>query len=119
MTSDGGATKPLPVVLAPVTDELLSSWIARHAAFYGVVPLTMLRHGIPDASSLRAIDTTPTPEQANLLAHLFRCEPADIRRMTFADLSKAAVLLVAGKSIHRCSAVAAKPAETGSESDRL
>src|SRR5260370_39339715 len=91
MTSDGGATKPLPVVLAPVTDELLSSWIARHAAFYGVVPLTMLRHGIPDASSLRAIDTTPTPEQANLLAHLFRCEPADIRRMTFADISKGAV----------------------------
>jgi hypothetical protein len=116
MTSDGGATKPLPVVLAPVTDELLSSWIARHAAFYGVVPLTMLRHGIPDASSLRAIDTTPTPEQANLLAHLFRCEPADIRRMTFADLSKGAGRLVAAKSIQRCSTCAAKNEEAGSES---
>src|SRR5260370_29931938 len=102
MTSDGGATKPLPVVLAPVTDELLSSWIARHAAFYGVAPLTMLRHGIPDASSLRTIDTTPTPEQANLVAHLFRCEPVDIRRMTFADLSKAAGPPGATKSLPPC-----------------
>lgn len=28
--------KPLPVVLKPVLDELLSSWLGRHAAYYGV-----------------------------------------------------------------------------------
>src|SRR5260370_3924373 len=76
----------------------------------------MMRHGIQDASSLRAIDATATPEQANLLAHLFRCEPADIRRMTFADLSKGAGRLVAAKSIQRCSTCAAKNEEAGSES---
>jgi hypothetical protein len=36
MKSGDGAKKQLPVVLPPVPDELLSSWIARHAAFYGV-----------------------------------------------------------------------------------
>ena len=30
------AHRPLPVVLRPVEDELLSSWLARHAAYYGV-----------------------------------------------------------------------------------
>ena len=28
--------RPLPVVLRPVADELLSSWLVRHAAYYGV-----------------------------------------------------------------------------------
>ena len=28
--------KPLPVVLKAARDELLSSWLARHARFYGV-----------------------------------------------------------------------------------
>ena len=30
------AHRPLPGVLRPVTDELLSSWLVRHAAYYGV-----------------------------------------------------------------------------------
>ena len=28
--------KPLPVILKAARDELLSSWLARHARFYGV-----------------------------------------------------------------------------------
>jgi hypothetical protein len=28
--------KPLPVVLKPRRDELLSSWLRRHAVYYGV-----------------------------------------------------------------------------------
>ena len=37
MTSDHeNAHRPLPVVLRPVADELLSSWLVRHAAYYGV-----------------------------------------------------------------------------------
>ncbi|WP_245485979.1 MULTISPECIES: Mu transposase C-terminal domain-containing protein [unclassified Mesorhizobium] len=42
--------------LSPVADELLSSWIGRHAAFYSVPPLVMLRHCLPEASALRAAD---------------------------------------------------------------
>nr|WP_234826534.1 hypothetical protein [Sinorhizobium meliloti] len=30
------------------TDELLTSWINRHAAFYAVPPLSMLRHCLPE-----------------------------------------------------------------------
>ena len=37
----------LPVRLPPHSDELLSSWIGRHAAFYAVPPLVMLRHCLP------------------------------------------------------------------------
>jgi hypothetical protein len=37
MTGDqGDEHRPLPVVLRPVADELLSSWLARHAAYYAV-----------------------------------------------------------------------------------
>ncbi|TIX96086.1 MAG: hypothetical protein E5V24_02600 [Mesorhizobium sp.] len=42
--------------MSPVADELLSSWIGRHAAFYSVPPLVMLRHCLPEASALRAAD---------------------------------------------------------------
>ena len=52
MTSGDGFKKQLPVVLPPVPDELLSSWIARHAAYYNVSPRAMLRHAIPDARSI-------------------------------------------------------------------
>lgn len=48
--------RQLPVVLSHHSDELLSSWIGRHAAFYAVPPLVMLRHCLPEASSLRAAD---------------------------------------------------------------
>src|SRR5215469_5095084 len=54
MTVVRHATKSLPVVLKPVEDELLSSWIARHGEYYSVGPLAMLRHCLPDANSLRA-----------------------------------------------------------------
>lgn len=48
--------RQLPVCLPPHSDELLSSWISRHAAFYAVPPLVMLRHCLPEASALRAAD---------------------------------------------------------------
>ena len=56
MTAIHHAVKGLPVVLKPVEDELLSSWISRHAEYYRVSPLAMLKHGISDAVSLRAAD---------------------------------------------------------------
>ena len=56
MNSRDGDKKQLPVVLPPVADELLSSWIARHGAFYNVSPRAMLRHAVPSARSLRAAD---------------------------------------------------------------
>lgn len=37
--------RQLPVRFPPCVDELLSSWIIRHAAFYAISPLAMLRSG--------------------------------------------------------------------------
>jgi len=36
--------RPLPVILPPLADELLSSWIDRHAAFIGVSGRRLLRY---------------------------------------------------------------------------
>ena len=49
-------SRQLPVRLPPFTDELLSSWLCRHASFYAVPPLVMLQHCLPEVTSLRAAD---------------------------------------------------------------
>ena len=97
-----GDKKQLPVVLPPVADELLSSWIARHGAFYNVSPRAMLRHAVPNARSLRAADDHLTEEQGRLLAHIFRRELSGIRRMTFVNIQSSARRLIAAKAIQTC-----------------
>jgi TniQ len=74
--------RPLPVVLPPVCDELLSSWICRHAIFYGISNVRMLRHCQSDALSPRSLDLSLTRSDQNRLAEFFRCDPRSIRRMT-------------------------------------
>ncbi len=101
--------RQLPVVLAPVVDELLSSWIDRHAAFYGVPPIIMLQHCLPTAGSLRAIDLHLNDEQAVRLSHMFRMEPKAIRSMSFATVSQSTRRMLAAEPIQFC------PACTGSD----
>ncbi len=113
MTSEGGVRKQLPVVLPPVPDELLSSWVTRHAAYYDVSPRAMLRHAIPEARSLRSADDHLTDEEANLLAHIFRREPSEIRPMTFADLQNSARRLVAARAVQTCEGCATGQTEFG------
>jgi hypothetical protein len=72
----------LPVVLPPLCDELLSSWVRRHAAFYGISNARMLRHCRSDAPSLRSLDPNLTRNDQYRLAELFRCDPQSIRRLT-------------------------------------
>ena len=64
MRTERSPTRRLPVILPSVADEILSSWINRHAAFYGVPPLTMLRHSLPTISSLRSGDLRLTNRRA-------------------------------------------------------
>jgi TniQ len=110
MTTVHQATKALPVVLKPVEDELLSSWITRHAELYRVSSLAMLRHCVPEAVSLRAADLHLNTEQADRIAHIFRSTPAEIRRMTHAEAPKSAARLLASKPIQICCACAHKNA---------
>ena len=87
--------RQLPVRLPPHSDELLSSWISRHAAFYAVPPLMMLRHCLPEASSLRAADLQLSSDQEIRLANMFATGPEVISRMTFENISQSSHRLIA------------------------
>ncbi|MCZ4291581.1 TniQ family protein [Hoeflea alexandrii] len=94
--------QPLPVLLSRHSGELLSSWISRHAAFYAVPPLVILRHCLPEASSLRAADMQLNGDQEIRLANMFATEPAMMRRMTFANVAQASGRLIATRSTQIC-----------------
>lgn len=73
--------RPLPVILASLRDELLSSWIRRHAAFYRVSSGHLLRHSRVQASP-GSVDLALGPRDRLRIAELFRCDPRSILRMT-------------------------------------
>ncbi len=75
-------TRPLPVVLSPLADELLSSWISRHADFYGVHVRQLLQHCSLEAATPRDLDLKLTSHDQCQLASLFRFNPRVIRNMT-------------------------------------
>lgn len=93
----------LPVVLPPVAGELFSSWMARHAAFYGVRSLTMLRHCLPEAISLHIADRTLSRNQADRLAEMLSMDAKAVRRMTFANVQSSAHRFISKGAIQRCS----------------
>ncbi len=95
-------TTPLPVTLPPLPDELLSSWISRHANFYSVTPMNMLRHGLPDATSLGAIDLSLTKAQTDRIAAMFGVSPKAVRGLSFASGPKAAHRFIAKNPKQRC-----------------
>ncbi len=92
----------LPVRLPRFTDELLSSWLCRHAFFYAVPPLVMLRHCLPEMPSLRAADLDLSAHQTSRLARIFSIEPASLRCMTFAKASRSSRRLIGVKTLQSC-----------------
>lgn len=100
----GTSSRQLPVILAPHADELLSSWITRHASFYAIPPLGMLRHCLPEVSSLRSADRNLAATQVTRLAGIFSTEPATLRRMTFSNVAPASRRLIAARPLQSCSA---------------
>jgi len=74
--------RPLPVVLKAQPDELLSSWLARHAAYYGVARRRLLDHVGLSAPSLEALDHEVSLAQQIVLAGFFHCEPAELAAMS-------------------------------------
>jgi len=95
-------SRQLPVRLPPFTDELLSSWLCRHAAFYAVPPLVMLQHCLPELASLRAADLDLSAVQASRLANTLSIEPNAVRAMTFARVNKKSRRLIAAKPLQSC-----------------
>ncbi len=82
MICSGSSFRPLPLVLPPLADELLSSWFNRHATFYRVSGRRLLRHCSLEAPSPRDLDLKLTPHDQHRLAHVFRYDPRVIRKMT-------------------------------------
>jgi len=74
--------RPLPVILPPLADELLSSWINRHAAFFGVSGGRLLRHCTIEVPSVRDLDLNLSRRHTALLADILRCSPHLVRNMT-------------------------------------
>ena len=95
-------SRQLPVRLPPFTDELLSSWLCRHASFYAVPPLVMLQHCLPEVTSLRAADLDLSAAQASRLANMLSIEPSAVRAMTFATVNKTSRRLIGAKPLQSC-----------------
>ncbi len=96
------APQQLPVTLAPCTDELLSSWVARHDDFYGVPPLAMLRHCLPEMPSLRAADLNLNDNQVLRLARMLCADPETIRQTTFTNVAEPSRCLIAKEPMQSC-----------------
>ncbi|WP_244551829.1 TniQ family protein [Rhizobium tibeticum] len=98
----GISTRQLPVRLAPCTDELLSSWIIRHATFYAISPLAMLQHCLPEVLSLRTADLDLTKGQVVRIARMYSIDPATVHRMTFSNIPQSSRRLIAGEPRQLC-----------------
>jgi hypothetical protein len=73
--------RPLPVILPPLADELLSSWINRNAAFLGVSAVRLLRHYQLEVTAVRDLDLNLSRRDAAVLASVLRCSPHLVRNM--------------------------------------
>ena len=98
------AEKSLPVILEQAPDELLSSWLRRHAAFYGLTEpmfVSWLRLG---TKSFRSLDNRLSLGAIARIVEKFRCDPKTIVEMTHASLpAEVAPLVRAGKPNQFCS----------------
>ena len=98
------SSKPLPVVLRPARDELLSSWLARHARFYGVTgPFFAKWLGLGDIRLL-ALDHRLSLGQVARLTDKFRCDPVTLINMTHIDTRDGQVcnLISRGRAAQIC-----------------
>lgn len=102
---------PMPVCFPPDPDELLSSWIGRHAIFYNVPPLTVLQHAVPNLRSLKAADLDLTQDQAEALAIIFRTTATAVFGMTFATAPNATRWLISSRVMQACQTCSTQPTQ--------
>jgi len=97
------ARRPLPVVLDPAPDELLSSWLHRHAAFYGLTEPMLISWLRLETKKLRSLDFRPGLGQIARIVDSFRTDPMDVVTMTHTALPiELAALVGRGKPIQFC-----------------
>ena len=74
--------RAFPVILPALSDELLSSWLRRHAAFYGVGERRILPALPVGRATFRHLDLGLAVRDQNRLGDVLRCGALAIRRMT-------------------------------------
>ena len=115
MTNDHeNAHRPLPVILRPVMDELLSSWLVRHAACYGVTVSFFAKWLVLGTRNLSALDHRLGLAQVARLSEKLRCDPITLIAMTFVDApGPSAELICRGRALQICRACADRHAREG------
>jgi TniQ len=93
--------RPLPVILPPLADELLSSWINRNAAFVGVSGERLLRHCSIKVPSVRSVDLSLSRRHAAILADVLRCSPHLVRNMTQSRGGRVRIPMIAASDSDR------------------
>src|SRR5208282_4708366 len=110
-------SKPLPVVLRVARDELLTSWLARHARFYGVTgPFFAKWLGLGDIR-LTTLDHRLGLGQLARLTEKFRCDPTALIGMTHIDSRDGRVgdLISLGRQMQICHPCADRNAQDGAQ----
>ena len=106
--------RPLPVVLRPVADELLSSWLVRHAAYYGVTASFFAQWLMLGTRNLSALDHRLGLGQVARLSEKFCCDPITLIGMTFVDApGRSAELICRGRAPQICRACDDRHAREG------
>ena len=93
--------RPLPVVLRPVADELLSSWLVRHAAYYGVTASFFAQWLMLGTRNLSVLDHQLGLAQVARLSEKLRCDPITLIAMTFVDAPGQSAELICRKYVER------------------
>jgi hypothetical protein len=100
--AQGGGT-PFPVVLPSVSDELLSSWLRRHAGFYKVTEPFLIRWMGLAVPKFTELDFQINLSQIAAISKMLRCNPTTAIGMTHNTMSaESRVLIVKGKNPQRC-----------------
>lgn len=103
MIFDATPPDPLPLVLDEAPDESLSSWLIRHAQFYGIAPSTFSRRVGIDMLTLARIDRRLTAGAARALAIAMRRSRTEIASMTHQQHEdRLAPMIARGKAAQTC-----------------
>jgi hypothetical protein len=97
-----------------VDDELLSSWLVRHAAHYGVTGSFFAQWLMLGTRNLSALDHRLGLAQVARLSEKLRCDPVSLIAMTFVDApGRSADLICRGRAPQICRACADRHAREG------
>jgi len=104
----------LPIVPAPETDELMSSWLKRVAAAYRTKPGALLQQLGTIETDPATFDWAARPSDIDLVAAALGTDRSDLVQRSFAGIPKAGLMFVSlGSPAKSCSSCSAEFARRG------